>query len=74
VTEAVGRAAALDSFDHGALLCLAAGLDEVQLRHALILVVDETAGPMIRDFVVRRREPDGGFVWHVPSSFLEEGT
>jgi hypothetical protein len=74
VTEAVGRAAALDSFDHAALLCLAAGLDEVQLRHALILVVDEAAGAMIRDFVVRRREPDGGFIWHVPSSFLEEGT
>lgn len=56
------------------MLCLAAGLDEVQLRHALILVVDEAAATMIRDFVVRRREPDGGFIWHVPSSFLEEGT
>jgi hypothetical protein len=26
----------------------------------------------MRDFVVRRREPDGGFVWHVPSSFLDD--
>jgi hypothetical protein len=74
VTEAVGRAAALDSFDHGAVLCLAAGLDEVQLRHAQILVVDEAEGAMVRDFVVRRREPDGGFAWHVPSSFLEDVT
>ena len=70
----VGRAAALDSFDHGAVLCLAAGLDELQLRHAQILVVDEAEGAMMRDFVVRRREPDGGFAWHVPSSFLKEVT
>jgi hypothetical protein len=74
VTEAVARAAALDSFDQGALLCLAAGLNELQLRHAQILVVDEAEGAMIRDFVVRRREPDGGFAWHVVSSFLNEVT
>jgi hypothetical protein len=54
--------------------CLAAGLDEVQLRRAQILVVDGAEGAMIRDFVVRRREPDGGFAWHVPSSFLKEIT
>ena len=72
--EAVGRAAALDYFDHGAVLCLDADLDEVQLRHAQILVVDEAEGAMIRDFVVRRREPDGGCAWHVPSSFLNEVT
>ena len=72
--EAVGRAAALDYFDHGAVLCLAADLDEVQLRHAQILVVDEAEGAMIRDFVVRRREPHGSFAWHVPSSFLNEVT
>ena len=74
VTEAVGRAAALDSFYHGAVLCLAAGLDELQLRHAQIMVVDEAEGALLHDFVVRRREPDGGFVWHVPSSFLSDAT
>jgi hypothetical protein len=68
--------AALDSFDLGVGLCLAAGLDEIQLRHALILALNGTEGTMIRDFVVRRREPGDSFVWHVPSSFLddEEGT
>jgi hypothetical protein len=74
VTEAVGRASALDSFDHGAVLCLAAGLDELQLRHAQIMVVDEAEGALLHDFVVRRREPDGGFAWHVPSSFLSDAT
>jgi hypothetical protein len=74
VTVAVGRAAALDSFDHGAVLCLAAGLDELQLRHAQIMVVDEAEGALLHDFVVRRREPDGGFAWHVPSSFLGDAT
>jgi hypothetical protein len=54
-------------------LCLEASIDEFQLRHALILAVDGTEAALIRDFVVRRREPDGGFVWHVPSSFLDDG-
>ena len=74
VTEAVGRAAALDSFDHGAVLCLAAGLDELQLRHAQIMAVDEAEGALLHDFVVRRREPDGRFAWQVPSSFLSDAT
>jgi hypothetical protein len=76
VGKAVTRAAALDSFDLGVGLCLEAGLDEIQLRHALILALNGTEGTMIRDFVVRRREPGDSFVWHVPSSFLddEEGT
>jgi hypothetical protein len=56
------------------VLCLAAGLDEVRLRYTQIMVVDELEGALPRDFVVRRREPDGGFAWHVPSSFLEQGT
>jgi hypothetical protein len=43
-----------------------------QLRHALILAVNGTEAALSRDFVVRRREPDGGFVWHVPSSFLDD--
>lgn len=72
VGEAITRAAALDSFDFGVGLCLEAGLDEIQLRHALILALNGTEGTMIRDFVVRRREPGGGFVWHVPSSFLDD--
>jgi ribosomal protein L40E len=37
---AVTRAAALDSFDPGVGLCLEAGIDEIQLRHALILTVN----------------------------------
>jgi hypothetical protein len=72
VGEAVTRAAALDSFDLGVRLCLEAGIDEIQLRHALVLAVNGTEGALIRDFVVRRREPDGGLVWHVPSSFLDD--
>jgi hypothetical protein len=72
VGEAVSRAAALDSFDLGVGLCLEARIDEIQLRHALILVVNGDEGELIRDFVVRRREPDGSFVWHVPSSFLDD--
>jgi hypothetical protein len=74
VIEAVGRAAALDSFDRGAVLCLAAGLDELQLRHAQIMAVDEAEGALLHDFVVRRREPDGRFAWQVPSSFLSDAT
>jgi hypothetical protein len=72
VQAAVTRAAALDSFDPGVGLCLEASIDEIQLRHALILAVNGTEAALIRDFVVRRREPDGGFVWHVPSSFLDD--
>jgi hypothetical protein len=72
VQAAVTRAAALDSFDLGVRLCLEASIDEIQLRHALILAVNGTEAALIRDFVVRRREPDGGFVWHVPSSFLDD--
>ena len=72
VQAAVTRAAALDSFDLGVRLCLEASIDEIRLRHALILAVDGTEAALIRDFVVRRREPDGGFVWHVPSSFLDD--
>src|ERR671914_3115053 len=60
VIEAVGRAAALDSFDRGAVLCLAAGLDELQLRHAQIMAVDGAAGAPLHGFVVRRPAPDGG--------------
>jgi hypothetical protein len=71
VRAAVTRAAALDSFDPGVGLCLEASIDEIQWRHALILAVD-TEAALIRDFVVRRREPDGGFVWHVASSFLDD--
>jgi hypothetical protein len=55
----------------GVGLCLEASIDEIQLRHALILAVNGTEAALSRDFVVRRREPDGGFVWHVPSSFLD---
>jgi hypothetical protein len=72
VQAAVTRAAALDSFDLGVGLCLEASIDEIQLRHALILAVNGTEAALSRDFVVRRREPDGGFVWHVPSSFLDD--
>jgi hypothetical protein len=67
----VTRAAALDSFDLGVGLCLEASIDEIQVRHALVLAVNGTEAALIRDFGVRRREPDGGLVWHVPSSFLE---
>ena len=60
------RAAALDSFDLGVGLCHEASIDEIQVRHALVLAVNGTEAALIRDFVVRRREPDGGFVWARP--------
>ena len=66
------RAAALDSFDLGVGLCREASIDEIQVRHALVLAVNGTEAALIRDFVVRRRRPDGGFVWRVPSSFLDD--
>jgi hypothetical protein len=45
----VTRAAALDSFDLGVGLCLEASIDEMKLRHALILAVDGTEAALIRD-------------------------
>jgi hypothetical protein len=72
VQAAVTRAAGLDSIELGVGLCLEASIDEIQLRHALILAVNGTEAALSCDFVVRRREPDGGFVWHVPSSFLDD--
>jgi hypothetical protein len=72
VEAAVARAAALDSFDLGVRLCLDAGLDEIQLRHALGLAINGDEGVLVRDFVIRRRDPEDGFAWHVPSSFLED--
>ncbi len=66
------RAAALDSFDLGVGLSPEASIDEIQVRHVLVLAVNGSEAALIRDFVVRRREPDGGFVWRVPSSFLDD--
>jgi hypothetical protein len=46
----VTRAAALDSFDLGVGLCLEASIDEIQVRHALVLAVNGTEAALIRDF------------------------
>ena len=66
------RAAALDSFDLGVGLCHEASIDESRCGTRWSWRSTGTEAALIRDFVVRRREPDGGFVWRVPSSFLDD--
>jgi hypothetical protein len=61
----------VDSFDLGVGLCLEASIDEIQLRRADPGGRRDRGGADPR-FVVGRGEPDGGFVWHVPSSFLDD--
>jgi hypothetical protein len=48
VQAAVTRAAVLDSFELGVGLCLEASIDEIQLRHALILAVNGTEAALSR--------------------------
>jgi hypothetical protein len=70
LSAAVDRAALLDDLDMAILGLIALGVNEIQLRCALIMAIDGKEGTLYHDFVERRRDGDG-FVWHVPTSFVE---
>jgi hypothetical protein len=46
------------------------GVNEIQLRCALIMAIDGSEGRLWHDFVERPRDGDW-FVWHMPSSFVK---
>jgi hypothetical protein len=67
---AIDRAALLDDLDMATRGLIALGVNEIQLRCALIMAIDGEEGTLYHDFVERRRDGDG-FGWHVPLSFVK---
>ncbi len=70
LSAAVDRAALLDDLDLATLGLIRLGVDEIQIKAAVVMSIDGTVGKLANDFVERRRDGDG-FVWHVPSSFVK---
>jgi hypothetical protein len=71
VSAAIDRAALLDDLDMATRGLIGLGVNEIQLRCALVMAIDGEEGMLFHDFVERRRDGDG-FVWHVPSSLVTE--
>ena len=62
---ATGRAAALDAFEVAVMECFDAGIDEQQLRDALIKALDNVGGRLPSDPLLERRLVDGVWEWRV---------
>jgi hypothetical protein len=70
LSAAIDRAALLDDLDMATRGLIGLGVNEIQLRCALIMAIDGEEGTLYHDFVERRRDGNE-FEWHVPSSFVK---
>jgi hypothetical protein len=65
IEAAVNKAEALDCLDFALKRCIDVGLDEIQLRHAICLVVDDVGGRLVCDPLLSRELGFDGYEWHV---------
>jgi hypothetical protein len=69
--QAEARVDALGDLEVVLAKCLLAGLDEIHVRHAIAMMVDDTDGQLPRGGPIRRLPDEQGGEWFVASTVFE---